>query len=438
MAFSDLNDAERQALMKLAYTDKPSGFAPGDSLGANIEALRKAGTPDWVIDTIKGSDNLQQLTLKAYDNQNDTTGFKAYAFTDETGDVGFSFCGTEEMSKVVVVDNFDNAISSVTGESFQTDEAWDFYTENRNPASGSNWGFGHSKGANLATSVFVRDSDGFGGVQCVNGQPINVFGLTLAQVAALNSDKYDFVVVSGDFVSMLGLTPFPIRYVQNNGTGDGLSSPHDLESAGLLTNGQYATDDWPYIDRPLQLAVGVLAGTLVTGAAVTWAVGEVLVALGEIASRAVDETKSALEDFALQATAWLRDRWNATVDVVRAVGNVIKEFGAALQRRLESFLANLARVTAGVADMIVASVSGLESALSLLQAAQRDLKSADDALNGLLLLVPPDQMLGAAWADWRTGHSFRVGACAAYVQQAVGSLRATERNIATMAATIAG
>lgn len=438
MAFSEFNDAERQALMKLAYTDLPEEFGRGESLGANVAVLREAGAPEWVIDAINNSENLQRLTLTGYENQNGTTGFKAYAFSDETGDVGFSFCGTEEMEKVVVVDNLDNVAASVSGGSAQTAQAVKFFETYRNPGSDQNWAFGHSKGANLATEVFVSDPDAFGGIQCVNGQPINIFDLSPSQLAALWSEKYDFVVVDGDIVSMFGLTMFPIRYVQNNGERSGFTTPHDLESARLGAGGSYVTEWFPYTDRPLQLLVGVIVKNLVVGTAIAWAVGEVLVAVVEIASKVVENVEAVLREFSDRAIAWLQNKWNATVDVVRAVGNVIREVGSALQRRMEAIGNWLARVTHDAAQAIVASASQLEEAMRLLQSAQRDLKSADDVLNELLVLVPLDQLAHVVWADWRTGRSFRVGACAAYVQQTASSIRSAERSIITMASAVKG
>lgn len=124
----------------------------------------------------------------------------------------------------------------------------------------------------------------------------------------------------------------------------------------------------------------------------------------------------------------------AARDFFDAVGQEVVAFN----NRMKSGWDDLVAATQRTADAIVASASQLEEAMRLLQSAQRDLKSADDALNELLVLVPLDQLAHVIWADWRTGRSLNVGACAAYVQQVVISIRNTERSIMTMVTAVSG
>jgi len=239
-------DYVNNLINRLAYVDMGENFEPGDNL---IDAVRNSGDND-LADALEEA-GYGDYIIKDYANQNDSNGFAAIAIEDpNTGDVGMSFRGTENMGDMgdavldIIfgnaqqrqdainnqIDMIDNIQSAVTGDSEQVRQAQEFFQKNQS-RTGNNYLYGHSKGGNLALEVYVENYDKVAGVHVINPQPVNWADLNGRQLAALRNGKVDAVVIDGDLVWMLGGVPYPVRIIQNNGTLDEEKfGPHDLAS----------------------------------------------------------------------------------------------------------------------------------------------------------------------------------------------------------------
>ncbi|MDV2887680.1 hypothetical protein RYX45_21150, partial [Alkalihalophilus pseudofirmus] len=100
-------------------------------------------------------------------------------------------------------DMADNVLTASIGVSPQSLEAIAFFEKNEEK-NGKNYLFGHSKGGELAAEVYVTNYDNVVELHTVNAQPINPNKLSPDQLVALQSKKFDAIVVNGDVVSWLG------------------------------------------------------------------------------------------------------------------------------------------------------------------------------------------------------------------------------------------
>lgn len=237
-SLSNLNDKQNHLLTQLSYQ---SHILKNKYNGKTLDAIYK-----HMVFTY-GKDNSDVKSFKKYidaglgniavkDVGNDTiTGFGAVAFEDSSGNVGISYRGTDGLKLESANDWVGNISSMATGLSAQTAQAEAFYEKNRG-SEGDNYLYGHSKGGNLAQSVFVNHYDEIGQMHNLNPQPINPYGLRPDQIAALNSDKIDIVVTEGDYVWFLGSLgySFDMIRVMDNPAG---SDAHTYDGKRYDNNG---------------------------------------------------------------------------------------------------------------------------------------------------------------------------------------------------------
>lgn len=273
---SNSNDYSNNLLNQLAYVDINQDWKPGANLCDIVEksgyaelaqSLRDAGFGEYVI--------------KDYENNNSSNGFAAIAFVNpENGEVGMSFRGTENLNNFGSdiggictgddeatnrqIDMLDNASTAITGDSSQASDAVSFFVRNRND-SGENYLYGHSKGGELASQVYARYHFLINGVHVINPQPINTQRMTEEQRMAFQEGKFDAIVIDGDLVWKLGQSPYPVRFVQNNGTDTSFFGPHMLNSATYDDNGNAVIEDEPFKDYFWQKVAGNVAKFTISG-----------------------------------------------------------------------------------------------------------------------------------------------------------------------------
>ncbi len=167
-------------------------------------ALREKGT------------QLEQVNIIGYQNHNpvgntthDTkSGFVGYVLEDPNGNRGFLFRGSElGLDQKPMVDMGDNLGSAFTGTSVQLTQALKFFDDYKVEGK-TNSLYGHSKGNNLQTKVFLENLDLDIYAYGVNGQPIYYYDLTNEQKAALKGDRYTFIIHELDIVNMLGYVDY--------------------------------------------------------------------------------------------------------------------------------------------------------------------------------------------------------------------------------------
>jgi hypothetical protein len=210
MMLENLNDEQKRFLTDLAYVNIPEEWVGENLYDFAIQSKNKA-----LMEFLEREENrhLGNLIIKDYVNNNDNagsgSGFCAIAFQDpKTGQVGMSFRGTEGLPNPFVEDMRDNYSTALFGESIQSKEAIEFYEANKN-LFGNNFIYGHSKGGELTAQVYVHDYENIAGAFTINAQPINPYALTEEQLAALQLDKFDAVIINGDVVSFLGIVFIP-------------------------------------------------------------------------------------------------------------------------------------------------------------------------------------------------------------------------------------
>lgn len=202
-----LTDQENHILTQLSYYSE--SFKPGQTIEDWFEKIINNDTYDK--DTIKKikelKEDLDSINSNVYNlvitdtENNEKTGFGAIAFKDSAGNVGMSFRGTDGITNLQ--DMSDNLATFLIGTSYQSIEAQRFFDKNKD-AKGNNYLYGHSKGGEMATSIFVDNINEIKVCHVLNAQPINPYQLSGEQIIALNSKKYDPVITEYDYVWFLG------------------------------------------------------------------------------------------------------------------------------------------------------------------------------------------------------------------------------------------
>ena len=329
------SDKLNNLLNQLAYINFDNKYEPGVNL---ITALKANGAED-LADALKAA-GYGNYVIKDYVNQNDANGFAAVAIEDPaTGDVGISYRGTENLTdlgesvssilsgdfdKAVnqQIDMIDNISSAVSGNSSQVQDALDFFQRNQS-STGDNYLYGHSKGGELALEVYVANHQKIEQIHVINPQPINWTKLTAEQRAALQNGKLDATVINGDLVWLLGGVPYPVRIIQNNGRGNGLWDPHDLQSAAYNEDGSAKIELSPYGSYTIQGLLGGGLNVLITVVqaghfAALW----LLDLVGDLCNFLIDESI----EHAQKLWDSIQNAWQKTKDYVQDVRENVEGF----------------------------------------------------------------------------------------------------------------
>ncbi|MCR8643648.1 hypothetical protein NV379_13405, partial [Paenibacillus sp. N1-5-1-14] len=142
----------------------------------------------------------------------------------------------------------------LTGTSTQIEQANAFFDKYK-IEGGTNSLYGHSKGSNLATEVFLDNLDMDIYAYSVNGQPVFWNDLTERKKTALRSERYMFVVQKGDVVSAGGNVDYAdvvVGLKETSGFHIQFLYAHSLESVEFDADGNFKSSRKPNIeDREL-------------------------------------------------------------------------------------------------------------------------------------------------------------------------------------------
>ncbi|WP_251548759.1 Mbeg1-like protein [Neobacillus muris] len=234
MSLDNLNDEEKNILLQLSYFDLPEGRYKGltvEEIWQKVkripdnggDARREALEEYFHSDRFEDS-SLANVTLNGYQNNNPNmggrseSGFVGYAWGDGDGNAAAVFRGSENPLdwEHFKTDWVSNGSAGIGNEIQQQEEADRFYQQFIHQAVGEKYVFGHSKGGNLASYVFVHNlDDGLSGY-VINGAPIFWPALTRRQQDALKGERFDFIAYEGDFVHDLGFAPYVDKVVEIN------------------------------------------------------------------------------------------------------------------------------------------------------------------------------------------------------------------------------
>jgi hypothetical protein len=422
---SELRDKQNAVLNKLAYANVSDNWKRGqpvykvlDQADATLAAELKAA-------------GLEHLVIKDYVNRNNRSGFCALAFEDpKTGEVGMSFRGTEGMDDLLhnPKDMADNTLTASIGVSPQSLEAIAFFEKNEEK-SGKNYLFGHSKGGELAAEVYATNYTNVLGVHIINPQPINPYKLGPDQLAALQSKKFDAVVVNGDLVSWLGRTPYPVRYVENNGTQPGFFGPHSIDSMKLDNRGYAVIEKDPFSGYVWQGLASTIA-TAVMGdiqshlRVYSFAINTV-VRVGNFMINDLPDMVHQFVEYLKQAIDRLRVVSHAArIALIEFVGSLVK--GVSLLFKL-TFNAGYRYATAN--PMIKVDTYKLRNYADRLESINRRISGIDRRMDSLYLKAGFSDLWNLLQADLFTEESWNIKKCIYYLNETADDFETVERKI---------
>ncbi|WLR55347.1 DUF2974 domain-containing protein [Mesobacillus subterraneus] len=241
MSLDKLTDEEKSILLQLSYLDLPPELTVSDKSTLTINAvLIQISDNNIEVDSdrfnniqnfLKDNPNtsLKDIKLTGYQNHNPNeanntnggseSGFVGYAIKDGDGNGAVLFRGSENPLNWgnLKTDWGGNLAAGISIETKQHNEALAFYEANMKNLDGDITIYGHSKGGNLGSWVFVNHSqDSNVNAYILNGAPLWWFDLDDRQKDAMKSERFTFITFNGDIVSHLGYAPYVDKIVSIN------------------------------------------------------------------------------------------------------------------------------------------------------------------------------------------------------------------------------
>ena len=327
-SLSNLSDKQNHLLTQLSYQ---SHILQDKYNGQSLNDIYKK------LSSIYGKNNAEVKKFKRYiygglgdivikDVGNDkVTGFGAIAFEDSNGNIGISYRGTDGISKESINDWIGNVSALATGTSMQTAQAEAFYQKNRGK-NDNNYLYGHSKGGNLAQSVFVNHYDEINKMHNLNPQPINPYGLTPDQKIALNSDKVDIVVTEGDYVWFLGAIGYSLDKIRvmDNSAG---SNAHTYDGRRYDKNGNIVPGKQPILEYASYGVISLLLNGIQKA-------GATIQHIYNIAVRVIDFVENDVIPMAMSLI-------NKVVNGIRDLGQKFAKFADSIEQFFNDIVKNI-------------------------------------------------------------------------------------------------
>ena len=327
-SLSNLSDKQNHLLTQLSYQ---SHILQDKYDGQSLNDIYKK------LSSIYGKNNAEVKKFKRYidgglgdivikDVGNDkVTGFGAIAFEDSNGNIGISYRGTDGISKESINDWIGNVSALATGTSMQTAQAEAFYQKNRGK-NDNNYLYGHSKGGNLAQSVFVNHYDEINKMHNLNPQPINPYGLTPDQKIALNSDKVDIVVTEGDYVWFLGAIGYSLDKIRvmDNSAG---SNAHTYDGRRYDKNGNIVPGKQPILEYASYGVISLLLNGIQKA-------GATIQHIYNIAVRVIDFVENDVIPMAMSLI-------NKVVNGIRDLGQKFAKFADSIEQFFNDIVKNI-------------------------------------------------------------------------------------------------
>ena len=417
VSLDKLTDKQNILLTQLAYkSDVLNDCAKGLTIEELITTLPEGETKDLLKELFDAG--LGSLRIKDVGNDS-VSGFGAIAFTDDYGNTGFSFRGTDGPTSAN--DMIDNLHTYLSGTSVQTAQAEAFFDANMDP-NGNNYLYGHSKGGELAESVYVNNYNIIKKVHLINPQPINPYSLSIDQLSAMQSSKVDIIIVEGDYVWFLGLLPSygNIRIAKKTGGDSHYGFQLEYDDSGNIVE---CDQTWWEFPAAIGLAF-ISAGLQATGGFIGL--------IYNCTVRIIDFVKNNLIPAALE--------------FISAVANALEQLGSKfyeLASNLIDFLGSIIdQVRNWLRDnfdsgykyaeshpQITLDTYKLQSYAQRLMSVNQRISNLDGRLDGLYWQVGLLDLWNLLQADLLTGYSWRLLRCAGYLNDTASDFDSAESNL---------
>ena len=421
--YSRLNDEQNLLLTQFAYQ---SEVIDDRYIGYSLEEIKREMTrTGGDSKTIAMLDNMISHglgTLRVKDVGNDSvSGFGAVALTDDKGATGIIYRGTDGIKKESINDWVDNITAAAFGTSVQSEEAESFFLRNRD-AGGNNYLFGHSKGGELSEDVYTRHYGEIQGMHLLNPQPINLFSLRPDQIAALQSDKVDVVIVEGDYVWFTGLQAV-YNHVRIAKKVDGSNS--HLFSAVSFKDGSIEEGSQPFWEY---IAYAAISGLVVKAQMVGGAIGFIY----KSARSVIDYVRYDLGKDVQQFIAKIASAVEKIASDLRDFAIGLKDFLADTVSRLRDFLDPVRYFAAQYAaqnPQIRVNTYNLGQYADRISRVNGRLSRLDTRINNLYWKCGLVGLFNLIRADFAIGYSRRLASCEDYLRKTAADFEAAERDI---------
>lgn len=412
---ANMNDQQNLTLTQISYSSNMLSKHHGKTF-AEISAFISAKNPNdrseeeekflKLMEQFPSDKNpYANYTVKGTAN-NQSSGFGAVAFTDDKGNTGISYRGTDGApSKKSANDWLDNVISGISGDSTQCNEAEAFFERYSDP-NGNNYLYGHSKGGNLSEYVYVKNYEKIKGMHLLNPQPLNPWTLNAKQLEAINSDKVDIVIVEGDYVWFIGMLPSygNVRVVDGNG-GDSHSYWSINFKDGSVSPGQHPW--WEFAVYRFVLKISpFIQGTGAIFGFLCDCVGE----FNKLLKKGWDKCK----EFGI----WVANKLKKVGQAFRELADNIGDFFAELYGKAKDWYnrnLNAGYKYASANPQISVDTYKLRTYAQRLQSVNGRISRLDGRLDSLYWRVGLLDLWNLMQADILTGYSWRLNRCVSYL-----------------------
>ncbi|WP_042462805.1 Mbeg1-like protein [Neobacillus dielmonensis] len=458
MSLDNLNDEEKNILLQLSYFDLPEGRYKGLSVEQiwqkvkripdnGGDARREALEEYFGSERYKNSD-LANVVLNGYQNNNPNmggkseSGFVGYAWGDGDGNATAVFRGSENPLDWdhFKTDWVSNGSAGIGNEIQQQEEASRFYQQFVHPAEGEKFVFGHSKGGNLASYVFVHyledDVNGY----VINGAPIFWPSLTREQQDALRGEKFDFIVYDGDFVHDLGFAPYVDKVVEiNKNVYLDPFYPH-YETSVNFKNGSFEKVSPGGIYTPGDLMGEIIKFELVYTIQGGRKIYQAAIFMRDAALMVISATWKGMKEAAQRVidgcVAVYQGLKNVTSKVIKDVRNIF----AKLQQKVNLALAQIAHAISGgqfvVEPYIKVNLHRLAYYAHRLQAIKRKTDEINSEIDSLYLKVGITGFDNLLKADILTTFHFTINQNINYLKTAASLLEGAESRLLAKARSL--
>ena len=363
------------------------------------------------------------LKIKDFSNDN-ITGFGAIAYSDEKGAVGFSLRGTDGLpNKDNLNDWLDNIMAALLGTSLQTVQAEVFFDKNRD-AKGKNYLHAHSKGGELAESVFVNNYKKIKAMHLLNPQPINPYSLTNDQLEAMQSEKVDIIVVEGDYVWLTGSQPtFSRMRIANSNGGDShfySSLRGTFDENGNITPGRHP--EWEF--AAISVVPLIFTKPQIYGGIVGFTYNCVVMV--------VDYVKSDLILEAKEFIAKVSEKLKKIDDEMKVFAEELKDFLLKTIDNVRNWqlkLINREGISFTDIHQICVDTTKLRNYAQRLQSVNSRISKLNGRINSLYWSVGLLGLWNLLQADMLTGYNWRLNKCSSYLYETANDLEQIENNL---------
>jgi hypothetical protein len=458
MALDHLNDEEKNILLQLSYFDLPEGRYKGNSVEQiwlkvkqnpenGGDARRERLEEYFESDRFKNS-NLANVTLSGYQNNNPTmmgeseSGFVGYAWGDQDGNSTAVFRGSENPLSWdhFKTDWVSNGSAGIGNEIQQQNEANRFYEKFVQNAAGEKFVFGHSKGGNLASYVFVTNLEDDVSGYVINGAPLFWPSLSTEQQDALKSGRFDFIAYDGDFVHDLGYAPYVDKTIEiNKNFYLDPFYPH-YETSVNFKNGRFEKSLQGGIFTPGDIKAEVDKFTLVYAVHGVRQAYEVAIVIRDAALMVIQATWKGMQDAANLVIdgciAFVKDLKNVTVKAINDLRNFFDTVSNNMKILLKRKIDAVSGGNFAVEPYLKVNLQRLTYYADRLQAIKRKTNALNSRIDELYLEAGLFGLDNVLKADILTTFNGRINQNIAYLNTVKNLLERTESILANKARSI--